>query len=74
MAFGGLHKHEEIKAYYPKSIIVIGRSNNFNEEQVKSLKALNGRLNNIEIKTYDDLLYQAKNLIENLKTEKILKG
>jgi hypothetical protein len=63
VALDGLHKHQEIKAFYPKSIIVVGRSNSFNEDQIKALRALNGRLNNIEVKTYDDLLMQAKNLI-----------
>lgn len=65
-ASDGLHKHKEIKGYYPKSIIVIGRSNNFNDEQICALRALNGRLSNIEIKTYDDLLSQAKNLIATI--------
>ena len=67
LASNGLHKHSEIKGYYPKSIIVVGRSNNFNEEQIKALRALNGRLSNIEIKSYDDLLSQARNLVDNLK-------
>ena len=63
----GLHRHEEIKAYYPKSIIVVGRSNRFNQEQIRALHALNGRLTGIEIKSYDDLLLQAKNLLAVLK-------
>lgn len=63
----GLHRHEEIKAYYPKSIIVVGRSNHFNQEQIRALHALNGRLTGIEIKSYDDLLLQAKNLLAVLK-------
>lgn len=62
----GLHKHKEIKAFYPKSIIVIGRSKDFNDEEIKALRALNGRLSNIEVKTYDDLLSQAKNLLETI--------
>lgn len=61
-----LHKHKEIKAFYPKSIIVIGRSKDFNDEEIKALRALNGRLSNIEVKTYDDLLSQAKNLLETI--------
>lgn len=69
-ASDGLHKHKEIKAFYPKSIIVIGRSKDFNEEEIKALRALNGRLNNIEIKTYDDILAQAKNLLTTIKGTK----
>lgn len=69
LALNGLHKHNEIKGFYPRSIIVIGRSKEFNDEQIKALRALNGRLNNIEIKSYDDLLSQARNLVSSLKTE-----
>lgn len=69
-ASDGLHKHKEIKAFYPKSIIVIGRSKGFNEEEIKALRALNGRLNNIEVKTYDDFLSQAKNLLTIIKGTK----
>ena len=63
MASNGLHRHTDIMAYYPKSIIVIGRSNDFNESQIKALHGLNSRLNGIIVKSYDDLLNQAKNLL-----------
>lgn len=63
VANNGLHRHQEIMAYYPQSIIVIGRSNKFNEEQIKALHGLNSRLNGIIVKTYDDLLTQARNLL-----------
>lgn len=66
-AHSGLHRHEEIVSYYPKSIIVIGRSCNFNSEQIKALHALNSRLNGISVKTYDDLLAQAKALLKTIK-------
>lgn len=59
----GLHRHEEILAYYPKSIIVIGRSNNFDTNQIKALHGLNSRLNGIVIKSYDEILSQAKNTL-----------
>ena len=63
----GLHRHEEIVSYYPKSIIVIGRSNKFTPDQIKALHGLNSRLNGISIKTYDDLLAQAKTLLATVK-------
>lgn len=66
-ASNGLHRHKDIVAYYPKSIIVIGRSNNFTEEQTKALHGLNSRLNGIVVKTYDDLLAQAKSLLKSLE-------
>ena len=66
VASNGLHRHTEIMAYYPKSIIVIGRSNDFNEEQIKALHGLNSRLNGIIVKSYDDILTQAKNLLRTI--------
>ena len=39
----GLHKHEEIKGYNPKSIIIIGRTNNYTQEMIKALHSLNSR-------------------------------
>lgn len=66
-ASDGLHRHKEIIAYYPKSIIVIGRSNNFDEDQVRALHGLNSRLNGIVVKTYDDLLLQARSLLSSLE-------
>ena len=68
-AHGGLHRHEEIVAYYPKSIIVIGRSYNFSSEQIKAMHALNSRLNGICVKTYDDLLAQAKALLATIRSD-----
>lgn len=69
-ASDGLHRHKEIVSYYPKSIIVIGRSFDFNDEQIKALHGLNSRLNGIVIKTYDDLLAQAKSLLKSLTVKK----
>ncbi|MCM1440612.1 MAG: DUF4263 domain-containing protein [Roseburia sp.] len=66
-AHNGLHRHEEIVSYYPQSIIVIGRSIDFNAEQIKAMHALNSRLNGICVKTYDDLLAQAKALLATIK-------
>lgn len=65
----GLHRHEEIVSYYPKSIIVIGRSKDFTKEQIRALHGLNSRLNGIVVKTYDDLLAQAKSLLKTIKSD-----
>ena len=66
VANNGLHRHTKIVAYYPKSIIVIGRSDKFDESQVRALHGLNSRLNGIVVKSYDDLLNQAKNLLRTI--------
>ena len=67
VAKNGLHKYEDIKGYNPKSIIIIGRSNEFNPQMKKALHSLNSRLNNIQVMSYDMLLAQCENLLAQLK-------
>lgn len=62
----GLRDHPEIVAYHPRSIIVIGRSHNWNNEQLKALHGLNQRLSGITVMTYDQLLAQGERLIDIL--------
>lgn len=67
VAENGLHRYENIKGYNPKSIIIIGRSNEFNPQMKKALHSLNSRLNNIQVMSYDMLLAQCENLLAQLK-------
>jgi len=67
VAENGLHRYENIKGYNPKSIIIIGRSDGFNQQMIKSLHSLNSRLNNIQVMSYDMLLAQCENLLNQLK-------
>lgn len=69
-AANGLRDNREIVAYHPRATIVIGRSNNWNEDMHKALHGLNSRLNGISILTYDHLLLQGKRLIEMLQSKK----
>lgn len=63
VAAQGLRDHPEIVAYHPRAIIVIGRSNTWNQERLKALHGLNRRLSGVTIMTYDQLLSQGERLI-----------
>lgn len=60
----GLLDHKEVVAYHPRATIVIGRSNDWTEDQQRALHGLNRRLNGISVMTYDHLLAQGERLVE----------
>ncbi|MFW6106579.1 MAG: Shedu anti-phage system protein SduA domain-containing protein [bacterium] len=62
----GLLDHPEVVAYYPRAIIVIGRSSGWTEGQIRALHGLNYRLNAVVVMTYDQLLAQGERLVEML--------
>ncbi|WP_261392529.1 DUF4263 domain-containing protein [Priestia flexa] len=64
VAANGLRDHPEVVAYHPRATIVIGRSNDWNEEKLKALHGLNNRLSGITVMTFDQLLLQGERLIE----------
>ena len=64
VAANGLRDHPEIVAYHPRAIIVIGRSNDWNDNQLRALYGLNQRLSGVNIMTYDQLLAQGERLVE----------
>lgn len=66
-AVAGLRDNREIVAYHPRATIVIGRSNDWNDNQHRALHGLNSRMNGISILTYDHLLLQGRRLIEMLQ-------
>lgn len=67
-AVAGLRDNREIVAYHPRATIVVGRSNDWTEEQHKALHGLNRRMNSISILTYDHLLLQGRRLIDILRS------
>jgi len=69
VAAKGLRDHPEIVAYHPKATIIIGRSNDWEEEKHKALHGLNCRLSGITIMTYDHLLSQGERIIQMLSPE-----
>lgn len=66
-AISGLRDNREIVAYHPRATIVIGRSNDWTDDQHRALHGLNARMNGISVLTYDHLLMQGRRLIEMLQ-------
>lgn len=66
VAANGLRDHPEIVAYHPRAIIVLGRSNSWDDSKQRALHGLNRRLNGITVMTYDHLLAQGERLISLL--------
>jgi hypothetical protein len=62
----GLRDHPEIVAYHPRAIIVLDRSNDWDEQKLRALHGLNARLHSISVMTYDQLLAQANQLLASL--------
>lgn len=60
----GLLDHEEVVAYHPRATIVIGRSQDWEEDEQRALHGLNRRMHGITVMTYDHLLAQGRRLID----------
>lgn len=69
VAAKGLLDHPEIVAYHPRAIIVIGRSQGWEEQKLRGLHGLNRRLAGITVMTYDHLLAQGERLVEMLQPQ-----
>jgi hypothetical protein len=52
----------------PHYIVVIGRSNNFDDSQRSYMRSYNREWKNLELLTYDDVLYRFRATIEKLKS------
>lgn len=52
----------------PQGILLLGRSNNFNEQQKRDFELIKRQYKNVaDIMTYDDLIFRFKTIIESLK-------
>lgn len=51
----------------PKGLLIIGRSRDLNTKTESKLKRFNKNSNSIEVLTYDDIIFKAKNLYKNLR-------
>jgi len=60
----GLRDHREVVAYYPRALIVIGRSTGWGNDEYRGLRILNDRLDGITVMTFDQLLAQGERLLE----------
>ncbi|MBE9064699.1 Shedu anti-phage system protein SduA domain-containing protein [cf. Phormidesmis sp. LEGE 11477] len=68
-AIKGLRDHPHILAYHPHAIIVIGRSNQWREEEVRALHGLNRRLHGLTLMTYDHLLSQCEQILRVISAQ-----
>lgn len=54
----------------PQGILLIGRSNEFNEQQKRDFELIKRQYKNVaDIMTYDDLLFRLQNIIDSLKKQ-----
>ncbi|WP_320051682.1 Shedu anti-phage system protein SduA domain-containing protein [uncultured Acetobacteroides sp.] len=58
-----LEKQHRFKLLKPRVKIIVGRTNNFNDEQFEALRMLNSSLNHIQIISYDYLCLCGDNII-----------
>ena len=65
----GLRDHPEVVAYHPRAVIVLGRSADWDEDKHRGLHGLNSRLHGITVLTYDQLLLQAKQLLNSMESD-----
>ena len=71
-----LEKQHKFKLLRPRIKIIVGRSNNFNDEQFEALRMLNSSLNHIQIISYDYLCLCGDNIISyyNRQLKKVVDG
>lgn len=71
VADGRLRDSPEVVAYHPRATVVIGRSQEWTNDQHRALHGLNRRLSDITVITYDHLLAQAKRTLELLESPEV---
>ncbi|MER8098503.1 Shedu anti-phage system protein SduA domain-containing protein [Streptomyces goshikiensis] len=63
----GLHPaRPDIVAYHPRAVVVLGRSNDWEETKLRALHGLNSRMHGITVMTYDQLVSQCQVLLEHM--------
>lgn len=58
-----LKEDDDLNVLKPRVKIIIGKSNDLNENEKKTLRLLNGTLHGIEIITYDEIVNRARKII-----------
>ena len=58
-----LERVDNIKTIKPRCILIFGRSNEWNNEQIRAYRILNSSYHNINIMTYDHVLKRAKRIL-----------
>ena len=64
-----LQNEHKVKVLRPRIKIIIGRTNEYIDEQYEALRMLNCNLNNIQIISYDYLLSCGQHILSNLEKE-----
>ncbi len=60
----------ELQFVNPQGILLLGRSNDFNEQQKRDFEIVKRQYKHVtDIMTYDDLLFRLKNIVEALKAK-----
>jgi hypothetical protein len=62
----GLQDRPDITAYHPRAVIIIGRSHDWEQDKLRALHGLNGRMHGISVMTYDQLLDQCRVLLDQV--------
>lgn len=58
-----LERVDGVKTVKPRCILIFGRSNNWNLQQIEAFRVLNSGYHNLSIMTYDHVLERAKRII-----------
>jgi hypothetical protein len=68
VGIAGLRDHPQVVGYHPRALIVIGRSHEWADDQLRALHGLNGRLHGITVLTYDQLLRQGRRALDAVES------
>ncbi len=71
VGLSGLRDAPDVFAYHPRATVVVGRTNEWTDEQYRALHGLNSRLTDISVISYDHLLAQARRILELVETDEL---
>lgn len=57
-------KVDGVKTIKPRCVLIYGRSDDWNEEQMESFRILNSNYHNLTIMTYDQILARAERMVK----------
>lgn len=59
-----LEKVRGVKTVKPRCVLIFGRSNNWNSEQIEAYRIMNANYHNLSILTYDHVLTRARQMVD----------
>ena len=64
-----LHSKVELQVVNPRGMLLLGRSKDFNSQQIRDFELIKRQYKNIaDIMTYDDLIFRLTNILNSLKS------